>query len=145
MKRICAGVFLEPAYQRNNRCSLDWSVKVDKIKRKRTGIAILSAKTSRICCLFLLLLTCVFLLPSTALTYTTGIAYQREISATLPAVDPGYVYNQLFYLGTHFLRREAGYDNNLPPDVNGHDEFAAYWTQEIISKKPALAASTLQI
>ena len=73
MKRICAGVFLEPAYQRNKQM------------------------LSRLEC------------------------------------------------QGHFLRREAGYDNNLPPDVNGHDEFAAYWTQEIISKKPALAAYTLQI
>src|SRR5713226_352513 len=85
-------------------------------------------------------LTCFFLLPSAAFTYTTGIAYQREISATLPAVDPGYVYNQFFYLGTHFLRREAGSDNNLPPDVNGHDEFAAYWTQEIMKNLQGFGA-----
>jgi hypothetical protein len=34
---------------------------------------------------------------------------------------------------THYQHREAGYDNNLPVNVNGHDEFAAYWTQEIVS------------
>ena len=83
----------------------------------------------RICCLFLLL--CVFLLPSTALASTIGIAHQKDAPAALPAVDPAYIYNQLFYVGTHFLRREAGYDNNLPPTLNGHDEFAAYWSQEM--------------
>src|SRR5436305_1419640 len=38
-------------------------------------------------------------------------------------VDPNYIYNQLFYMATHFLHREAGFDTNLPPKVNGHDEF----------------------
>jgi hypothetical protein len=49
-----------------------------------------------------------------------------------PVVDPDYIYNQLFYMGTHFLHREAGYDSNLPPQSNGHDEFTAYWTQEML-------------
>ena len=51
--------------------------------------------------------------------------------ADFPTVDPTYIYDQLFYLATHFLHRESGFDTNLPPDQNGHDEFAAYWTQEI--------------
>ncbi|HET9918452.1 MAG TPA: M28 family peptidase, partial [Ktedonobacteraceae bacterium] len=33
---------------------------------------------------------------------------------------------------THYQRREAGYDKNLPVNVNGHDEFAAYWAQEMV-------------
>src|SRR5579872_1584115 len=49
----------------------------------------------------------------------------------LPAVDPEYIYNQLFYMATHFQHREAGYDTNLPPLTNGHDEFAAYWAGEM--------------
>jgi Peptidase family M28/PKD domain len=53
--------------------------------------------------------------------------------ADFAAVDPNYVYDQLYYMATHFLRREAGYDTNLPPKVNGHDEFAAYWTQVMTS------------
>src|SRR5579859_4515944 len=57
---------------------------------------------------------------------------QKNIAPAFPVVDPQYIYNQLFYMGTHFLRREAGYDNNLPPTLNGHDEFAAYWTREIM-------------
>ena len=94
--------------------------------------------TMRICCLFLL--TCIFLLPSTALASPTNITYQKDAPAALPAVDPAYVYNQLFYMGTHFLRREAGYDNNLPPDINGHDEFAAYWSQEMMKNLQGFGA-----
>jgi len=76
----------------------------------------------------------------TTLAYTPGIANQKEIPTTLPSVDPEYIYNQLFYMGTHFLRREAGYDNNLPPAVNGHDEFAAYWTQEMMKNLQGFGA-----
>ncbi len=85
--------------------------------------------TVRICCLFLLIY--MFFLPMSALAATSGSA-QKNAAPAFPAVDPQYVYDQLFYVGTHFLRREAGYDNNLPPALNGHDEFAAYWTQEIM-------------
>ena len=49
-----------------------------------------------------------------------------------PTVDPSYIYHQLFYMVTHFQRREAGYDNNQPVSVNGHDEFAAYWQAEML-------------
>jgi hypothetical protein len=49
-----------------------------------------------------------------------------------PAVDPGYIYQELYSLVTRFPRREAGYDTNLPPNVNGHDEFAAAWAQEMV-------------
>ncbi|HKT37047.1 MAG TPA: M28 family peptidase, partial [Ktedonobacterales bacterium] len=49
-----------------------------------------------------------------------------------PTVDPSYIYNQLFYMVTHYQRREAGYDNNQPVNVNGHDEFAAYWQAEML-------------
>ena len=93
---------------------------------------------TRNCCLFLL--TCIFLLPSTTLAYTTSIKHQKTAPGALPAVDPAYVYNQLFYVGTHFRRREAGYDNNLPPTLNGHDEFAAYWSQEILKNLQGFGA-----
>jgi hypothetical protein len=80
---------------------------------------------------WLFLLICIFFLPAPSLAATSAIA-QKNAAPAFPAVDPEYVYNQLFYMGTHFLRREAGYDNSLPPTLNGHDEFAAYWTQEIM-------------
>lgn len=53
-------------------------------------------------------------------------------TAGFPTVDGNYIYQQLFYMATHFLRREAGYDQHLPPTVNGHDEFAAYWSREML-------------
>jgi hypothetical protein len=72
-------------------------------------------------------------------SYTILPGKQRAIpdveagANAVPVVDPDYIYDQLFYMGTHFLHREAGYDTSLPPQSNGHDEFAAYWTQEILS------------
>lgn len=49
----------------------------------------------------------------------------------LPTVDPNYVYDQLFFMATHFQHREAGYDSNLAVNINGHDEFADYWAKEL--------------
>ncbi len=55
-----------------------------------------------------------------------------EAAVSFPTVDPAYIYDQLAYMATHFQHREAGYDNNLPVTVNGHDEFAAYWQAEML-------------
>src|SRR5437660_12375348 len=91
----------------------------------------------RVGCLFLLTLS--FLLPASATMASAANAsthrtsYQRNAPADFPAVDPTYIYDQLFYMVTHFQHREAGYDNNQPVSVNGHDEFAAYWSQEIVN------------
>jgi hypothetical protein len=52
--------------------------------------------------------------------------------ADFPVVDPGYIYQELYTLVTQFPHREAGYDTNLPPNINGHDEFAAAWAQEMV-------------
>ena len=91
----------------------------------------------RICCPLLLALS--FLLPIIA-TSTVNAASGRyelrpyvdqHVGADFPTVDPDYIYNQLFYMVTHYQHREAGYDNNLPVSVNGHDEFATYWAQEM--------------
>src|ERR1700736_2333082 len=89
----------------------------------------------RTCCLFMLTLS--FFLPFSANTVSateTSVlrtSAQRYAPADFPAVDPNYIYDQLFYMVTSFQHREAGYDNNLPVNVNGHDEFAAYWSQEM--------------
>ncbi len=75
------------------------------------------------------------LAPGVALGATpAGATQPRAASAAVgfPTVDPGYIYDQLFYMATHFQRRESGYDNNLPVTVNGHDEFAAYWQAEML-------------
>jgi hypothetical protein len=58
---------------------------------------------------------------------------RQQTTPAVPGIDPNYIYQQLDYMVTHFQRREAGYDNNLPPDVNGHDEFASYWTRQMLS------------
>src|SRR5215470_274581 len=63
---------------------------------------------------------------------TSSHAPLLQAGDDFPAVDPDYIYDQLAYLATHFLRREAGYDTNLPPGTNGHDEFADYWSQELL-------------
>ncbi len=72
------------------------------------------------------------LLPATVRASTPGVSYQQPALADFPTVDPNYIYDQLFYMVTHFQHREAGYDNNLPVTVNGHDESAAYWSQEMM-------------
>lgn len=78
----------------------------------------------------LLILTFSFLIPATANAASLN-AFHQQTTADFPTVDPSYIYDQLFYMVTHFQRREAGYDNNLPVQANGHDEFAAYWAQEM--------------
>jgi peptidase M28-like protein/PKD domain-containing protein len=82
------------------------------------------------------------LLASTLLPLSAATAAARAPAASasavrrappdLPAVDPAYVYEQLAYMATHFQRREAGYDTNLPVTQNGHDEFADYWQAEML-------------
>jgi hypothetical protein len=53
--------------------------------------------------------------------------------ADFPTVDPDYIYAQLDHVATTYVHREAGYDDGQPPDKNGHDEFAAYWAQEMVT------------
>src|SRR6266516_1731172 len=83
-------------------------------------------------CLFLLIMS--FLLPATIPAYAGSPepGHQRHALADFPTVDPNYIYDQLFYMATNFQHREAGYDNNLPANINGHDEFASYWSQEMV-------------
>ena len=79
----------------------------------------------RICCLCVLI--CNFLLPVTVSANTSKFTYRQETSADFPTVDPGYIYNQLFYMATRFQHRSAGYNIN-----QGHDQFATYWSQEMV-------------
>src|SRR5437588_10268781 len=86
------------------------------------------------CCLFFLAISSLL----TVISLTTASASSPKSTihahtlADFPTVDPNYIYNQLFYMVTNFQHREAGYDNNLPVNVNGHDEFASYWSQELM-------------
>ncbi len=84
-----------------------------------------------------------FVLPTTARAAAPGTSYRHYALADFPAVDPDYIYNQLFYVATHFQHREAGYDNNLSVTVNGHDEFAAYWSQEMVHNLQGFGAQVL--
>lgn len=88
-------------------------------------------RTLTICCLLVLISN--FLLPVTTMAQTQigQTTLHNAILADFPTVDPNYIYDQLYYMVTHYQHREAGYDKNLSVNVNGHDEFANYWTQEI--------------
>jgi hypothetical protein len=101
-------------------------------------------KTTRVCCLFFLtissllavisasFISIVSVIPPTPVSaHNPNSTIQQHTLADFPTVDPTYIYNQLFYMATSYQHREAGYDNNLPVNVNGHDEYAAYWSQEI--------------
>jgi hypothetical protein len=80
-------------------------------------------------CSVLLLVCCLFVPVIRTSAISNRVPYAL---ADFPTVDPNYTYDQLFYVATHFQHREAGYDANLPVNINGHDEFAAYWAQEIM-------------
>lgn len=85
---------------------------------------------------WLIMLMLATLLSPIALTSSAlppAAAREQAAITDAPEVDPNFIYTQLATMVTRFLKREAGYDNNLPPDVNGHDEFANYWTQEMLS------------
>ncbi len=80
-----------------------------------------------LCLLFVSFLASPSLLTHAAIAHTI----QKPALTDFPTVDPDYIYNQLAYTSSSFPKREAGYDKNLPVSQNGHDEFAAYWAQEI--------------
>src|SRR5437660_308197 len=85
------------------------------------------------CCLFFLTISSLLTVisPTTASASSPKSTIHAHTLADFPTVDPNYIYNQLFYMVTNFQHREAGYDNKLPVNVNRHDEFAAYWAQEM--------------
>ncbi len=70
-----------------------------------------------------------FFLPLDAFAQTRVSNASRNplVSLDFPVPDPLYIYNQFAYVTSHFQRREAGYTAN-----QGHDQFAAYWTQEMM-------------
>src|SRR6266576_567236 len=86
------------------------------------------------CCLFFLAISSLLTVvsPTTASASSPKSTIQDRTLADFPTVDPNYIYSQLFYMVTNFQHREAGYDNILPLNVNGQDEFANYWSQELM-------------
>ena len=87
-----------------------------------------------IACLLLSIVSFSFVTVSPANARAQAIERKQPTAALadFPTVDPSYIYDQLYYMATHFVHREAGYDDDLPAVFNGHDEFAAYWAQEAI-------------
>ncbi len=77
----------------------------------------------RICCVCFLL-WCAFI-PATVGASPTHLPQVADV----PTVNPDYIYDQLFYMVTHFQHREAGYISD--GISNGHDAFANYWAQEM--------------
>lgn len=71
----------------------------------------------------LLVLTLSLLAPASVNAVSLSSVQHQQVAEDFPAVDPNYIYNQLYYMVTHFQRREAGYDNNLPVNVNGHHRY----------------------
>src|SRR6266699_4916357 len=88
----------------------------------------------------LLLLT--FLLPSASQAYAQSSSIHKNTVAAddFPAVEPNYIYDQLFAMSTQYLKRESGYDSDLPPTVNGHDEFADYGSKEMLKNLQGFGA-----
>ena len=67
------------------------------------------------------------------LTLLTLATLPRPSSAGSSA-DPGqYIVDQISSLSSQYWARVAGRDTALPPNRNGHDEFAAQWTREILA------------
>lgn len=80
-----------------------------------------------ICCLLIFTLSLLLPMSTYATSHTVNHAYQPQSIADFPIVDPLYIYNQLAYLTSNFQSREAGFVAD-----QGHDKFAAYWSQEIV-------------
>jgi hypothetical protein len=91
--------------------------------KKVNGRANLRALHLRGACV-ILVVACNLLIPFANTADARGS--RQAASADFPVVDPLYIYTQLAYLTANFQQREAGYVAN-----QGHDRFAAYWTQEM--------------
>ncbi len=70
-----------------------------------------------------------------AQTRVSNASHNPLASLDFPVPDPLYIYNQFAYVTSHFQRREAGYTAN-----QGHDQFAAYWTQEMVNNLAGFGA-----
>src|SRR5450759_1133926 len=86
------------------------------------------------CCVFLLAISTLLAVvsPISARASSPKSKSRHDALADFPTVDPNYIYDQLFFMANSFQHREAGYDNNLPVNENGHDEYAAYWANELM-------------
>jgi Peptidase family M28/PKD domain len=81
-------------------------------------------------CVLLALLLVACASPTTSVLQTPTPS-APAVTSDAPAIDPEYIYDQLATMTSRFQRREAGYDTGLPPEQNGHDEYADYWIAEM--------------
>ena len=70
-----------------------------------------------------------------AQTRISNASLKSPVSLDFPVPDPLYIYSQFAYVTSHFQRREAGYAAN-----QGHDQFTAYWTQEMMNNLAGFGA-----
>jgi hypothetical protein len=59
---------------------------------------------------------------------SSSIAQRPELTSQ----EGSYIVQQLDSFANRFWARVAGRDTGLPPHINGHDEFAARWTREML-------------
>ncbi|HEU0001119.1 MAG TPA: M28 family peptidase [Ktedonobacteraceae bacterium] len=79
--------------------------------------------------------SCFLPLNTLAQTRVSNATRNSPVNLDFPVPDPLYIYNQFAYVTSHFQRREAGYTAN-----QGHDQFAAYWTQEMMNNLAGFGA-----
>jgi hypothetical protein len=75
----------------------------------------------------------------TVVARSTQVASADPVQAR-PVIDNDYLYRQLYYQATNFIYRVSGGDGppnttssgfNLPPNVNGANEYYAWWKSEM--------------
>ncbi|MGH2479122.1 MAG: M28 family metallopeptidase, partial [Ktedonobacteraceae bacterium] len=87
---------------------------------------------ARVCLLWLVISILSMTLVPAAFAHNTRTTTPKAQGSTLalPGIDPHFIYQQLFSMVTHFQQRESGYSTE---PGNGHDGFAKYWSQEMVS------------
>ncbi|MGI8609249.1 MAG: M28 family peptidase [Candidatus Dormibacteria bacterium] len=77
------------------------------------------------------------------LVFLAPVSVRAQTSSDLPVPDLAYQYQQLYDMSTNYLQRYSGQDGppgdlntadgNLPPQVNGWQEFFAHWKEQVVS------------
>ncbi len=73
-----------------------------------------------------------------------GPQQARAADQARPVIDTDFLYHQLYYMSSNFLYRVSGQDGdptnpadpaNQPPQLNGWQEFYAYWKKTMTDPK----------
>lgn len=91
-----------------------------------------------------LVVAAIVVLALPAAVLASGAGRSAHASQAAPVVDPGYIYGQLFDMSYNDVYRVSGADGdphvvqaggsdpwNLPPTVNGWQEFFLHWKQQL--------------